>query len=127
MKNPYINCPKLRYHDFKVLSSPYLAESLDTNQRERCKGCGVIKSYSFKPDGKMTNENEYFMDHIRAFAQPAMGDVYYDCNPGAVLKFKKEEKEEKAKIEKEEVRKEHLVYALKRAFEDKDDGILKKK
>jgi hypothetical protein len=81
MSNPYINCKVGRYHWFKVISSDNLA------QHEVCKFCHLKQSYGFKSDGTMVDSQKYFMDHIRAFAQPSMGEVYYDINPGDMEKF----------------------------------------
>lgn len=120
----YKNCPTGQYHWFIVLSGPYSKVHTD-EQIEVCKYCKARKAYAFKPDGKMVDDHQYFLDHIRAFAQPSMGDVYYDCNPGMLLKFTNEAKAEKKKEEKEEMRKDHFKFAMKRAFEDKDDGIKK--
>lgn len=121
----YANCPVAKYHNFRVLASPYLPEKQATKQIEQCRACGKREEYSYKPDGKMVNERKYFLDHIRAFAQPFMGEVYWECNPGAFEKFTAKEAEDKKREIKNLERDEHFKFAIKRAFEDRDDGIKK--
>lgn len=118
----YKNCKVGKYHRFLVIAGPYSAIQND-KQIEVCEYCKEKKAYAFTPDGKMADDHQYFLDHIRAFAQPSMGDVYYEVNPGMLLKFEKEAKAEKAKEAKEEERKEHFKFAIKRALDDKADGI----
>lgn len=114
------NCAAGKYHWFKVLNTN------PSTQLEVCKYCGERKVYRFTADGKLVNEQQYFLDHIRAFAQPYMGEVYYDCNPGMLLKFTNEANEQKKAEVRSQDMTEKLKFAMKRAFEDKDDGITKK-
>lgn len=93
----YRNCKVGQYHDFKVLASPYMNGSVE--QVEVCKMCKERKVYTFTPDGKMINEHEYFLDHIRAFAQPilddpGMMDVIRECNPIGLARMEKLAKEQ---------------------------------
>ncbi len=84
------NCKVDRYHDFTVFSSPYKENG--TNQVETCKLCGEMKKYTFNAKGQMRNERQYFLDHIRAFAQHDTDDkemtkAFNYCNPVAAAKF----------------------------------------
>lgn len=121
----YKNCPTAKYHWFIVLSGPYSREYSET-QVEVCKFCKVRKAYAFRPDGKMVDDHQYFLDHIRAFAQPSMGEVYYECNPGMLMKFQNEARAEKKKEERDADLSDKFKFALKRAYEDRDDGIKKR-
>lgn len=105
------NCPKGRYHSFKVISSPYTSPA--DVQTERCRFCGVIERYNFNADGTMTNEEKYWRDHIRAFAQPGMA-VYFDINRDAEEKFKREEAEQAAS----QARQDELSARFKHAVKD---------
>jgi len=129
----YKNCAFGDYHDFEViysrirpLSKPMQAgEAAD--QVEVCRFCKKQVVYKVSADGKTTDDHQYFLDHIRAFAQVGFGDqlakVFYECNPGAAAELKKEQKSEKKQEEKHAELGDKLRFALKRAFEDKDDGI----
>lgn len=82
------NCEVGRYHDFKVLvEGPPV-------QREVCRHCKTVKEYKFTEDGRLVDDEQYFKDHIRAFAQPNM-KVFHDIYPEAEAKFIKQEADKK--------------------------------
>jgi hypothetical protein len=58
-----MNCPKAKYHSYKVLVSR------PDGQKEACRYCGQVSIYRFK-NWKMNPKDDYLMDHIRDFAQP---------------------------------------------------------
>jgi hypothetical protein len=126
----YRNCPVAKYHDFQVITGPYMLSNVSPIQVEVCRRCKKREEYSFKTDGKMVDEHKYFLDHIRAFAQPAggpeMAAVYYDVNPDMLLKFEKEEKDKKVMADRHGELGEKFRFALGRALQDKDDGMKKK-
>lgn len=132
--NQYENCPKGKYHDFKVLSSPYPDRGdlpYSQEQVEQCRLCGQHERYAFGPQGNLVNDNKYFRDHIRVFAQRDWGgedlnEVFFYCNPGERLKLAQKRAEELKRLEKNMERDEHFEFAIKRALEDKDDGIKKR-
>lgn len=126
--NRYVNCPVAKYHDFKVMSDPYgLTKTFSKEQKEYCRACKKMVSYKFASDGKMVEEHQYWLDHIRFFAQPSMGEVYFEINPGMRAKFSLEERENKAHEDKQAELSDKFRFALKRALDDRDDGIKKKK
>lgn len=133
MDTSYRNCPVAKYHFFNVLSAPYLVagQFVDRNanhadiQVEVCKHCGVRKEYHFNDEGQMVEDHQYFLDHIRAFVQPSMGEVYFDIYPEARMRMALEAKAQKAMQEKHEGLSDKFKFAIKRALDDKDDGIKK--
>lgn len=110
----YVNCPKDKYHDYKVLRSPYTSNS--SMQIEVCKLCGLESRYKFKKDGRMVNERQYFLDHIRAFAQQSTTDLAMDaawvyCNPRTVRRLLEEkEKESKSAVLQAELTEKHKFF-----------------
>lgn len=130
MANIYINCPIREYHYFKVLSGPYMGGGTGETQKEVCRFCGVKKEYAFRLDGEMVDQRAYFLDHIRAFAQPstedlAMAEVYYHCNPGMKEKFIKEAVQAKKQEDKNLELTDKYRFAIGRALQDRNDGIKK--
>lgn len=109
----YRNCLVGGYHDYKVLASN------EGVQMEVCRYCKVEKDFS-----KMS-EREYFLEHIRAFAQPSMA-CYYDINPNAMAKAMIETKEQKKFDARQGDLKEKFHFAIKRALKNEEDGIKKK-
>lgn len=86
----YKTCPVGVYHDFKV----ELLVSDENGQVETCRHCHVKKIYKFRPDGQLVENEQYFRDHIRAFAQPGM-PVYNDIFPDFEAKLEQEAKRKK--------------------------------
>lgn len=121
----YENCKVAKYHDFKVLQSPYFIP--DAPQIEVCKYCHTRKKYKFTPEGRMVDEHAYFLDHIRAFAQPSSGDVemmkvYTFCNPMKVKQDAEEALKEEKKAEFFAENDERFKFAIKKALENKDEN-----
>ncbi len=115
----YKNCKKGVYHWFIVKSSPYTGSSL--KQVEKCKFCGETKTYSFLPNGKMKEEREYFLDHIRAFAQPIQEDsgmleAFKFCNPKAAKRLEQQRIEGRAHEFFKQEMSEKFKWAMKRAL-----------
>lgn len=120
------NCPIARYCDFKVLASPYKNQRQDSKQVEVCRHCKRRVEYTFNEKGQLTDDRAYFTDHIRAFAQPTMA-CYYDINPKATLMFEAEVKDQKRSEELQADLSDKFKFAVKRALNDQDDGITKRK
>lgn len=115
----YKNCKKGVYHWFTVKSSPYTGSS--TKQIERCKFCGDTKTYTFLPNGKMKEEREYFLDHIRAFAQPIQEDpgmlaAFLHCNPKAAERLKKQKTDDERSAWFKQEMSEKFKWAMQRAL-----------
>lgn len=111
-------CPIAKYHWFKVLSTD------ECGQSEICKFCGKRELYRFRTDGQLVDTQKYFDDHIRAFAQPSM-PVYYDIYPEDKLKFEQQKIAEKRREDKNAELSDKFQFAIKRALDNKDDGITK--
>jgi len=96
------NCPVGRYHWFEVLFTDL------KEQKEACRFCNKIEIYKFENDGKLVDNDKYFKDHIRAFAQPSM-KVFHDIYPDAQAKFIAEEGAKKLhdEIQKEKIEQFH--------------------
>lgn len=118
----YRNCTAGVYHSFTVIDSPY------TNgakvQREKCQYCGKAEEYTFTPDGKMTDERQYFLDHIRAFAQPVEDDLgmmeaFLACNPNAAARMTRDAAQEKKSEDHQAELTELFHWSMKRALDDK--------
>lgn len=118
--NPWVNCPVGKYHWFVVKSSPYTNNS--KTQIENCKFCSVRKEYGFKDDGSMIDEQAYFKDHIRAFAQPSMGEVYFDCNPGMKEKLAAKQAEQAKRDIRNLETDERFQFAIKKALDNKGEN-----
>lgn len=117
----YRNCPVGRYHNFKVLT-----EGVDGNEQvEVCRYCGVKKIYKFTREGQLVNQEQYLRDHIRFFAQPSQ-TIYYDIHPDAASKFLVQDKKKKKSEEFQADMSDKFKYAVKKAFDDRPDGIKKK-
>lgn len=127
----YQNCKVDRYHNITVLSSPWggrdvggnWQENLSTadKQIEKCKGCGELLVYHYKPNGSMTEERQYFLDHIRDFAQNDTGDsgmqVVFDyCKPELKQRFMKLAAEKVKSDEFQADMEDRFQWALKRAL-----------
>lgn len=117
----YRNCFAGVYHLFTVLSGPDKDGS--KVQSERCKYCGKVEDYTFEPDGRMTDSRKYFLDHIRAFAQPIEDDpgmmaAFLHCNPNAAARLAKEkaDKDKSETFQNEMTEKFH--WAMKRALDN---------
>lgn len=118
----YRNCPVDQFHDYKVLRSPYLTDS--AIQVEVCKLCGLESTYKFHDDGRMKNERQYFLDHIRACAQQSDTDLAMDacwvyCNPKLVKKLLEEKAQAKKSADFQKEMKETYDWAVKRAVDRK--------
>lgn len=127
----YKNCPTARYHEMKVVSSPYPEGKIFSPQQiERCTKCGERKTYIIRPDGQMENSRQYFLDHIRVFAQPieqdpAMLEVFLFCNPGAAKRLKEAELSGKKHEWFREEQREKFRWALKKMFAGEYEAVLR--
>lgn len=90
----YKNCPNAVYHTMTTKATPYehVTALSSTTQVEVCTSCNKVFSYHYLPNGEMADSRQYFLDHIRYFAQPieedpAMMAVFLHCNPGAAKRF----------------------------------------
>jgi hypothetical protein len=119
------NCPVAKYCEWKILASPYKNQRQDSKQVEVCKHCKRRAEYTFDDQGRMTDQYAYYRAHIRDFCQPTQA-VYFDIHPNAPLRFETEARDEKRSEEFQAEKKEQFEFAIKRALEDKDDGITKK-
>lgn len=115
----YINCSVGRYHNFRVNESLY--KNGGTVQVETCAYCREQKRYGFRPDGEMENSRQYFLDHIRAFAQESSQDVgmqaaFLYCNPNGVARLAKDRKIEEKSIEFQAEMKDRFRFVIKKAL-----------
>lgn len=127
MSNPYANCPVGTYHYFKILASPSLPGSQDVRQVEQCTYCKERVAYDTRPDGDVVDQRKYFNDHVRAFAQPGLGDpylseVYFDCNPGMREKMAAEAAVAAKQVVHEADRNARFEHAIKKALENKGEN-----
>ena len=114
----YKNCPVGKYHDFKVLRTPYEIPGAkhSPKQVEQCRMCHKTVEYLIQEDGKMVDDRQYFLDHIRAFAQPSMV-CYYELHPTAAFRFAEEAKAVKKSEEFQETKSEEFKAAIKKALD----------
>ena len=117
----YRNCLVGVYHLFTVLDSPY--KNGAKTQKEKCQYCGKDVEYFFSSDGKMMEERQYFLDHIRAFAQPIKEDpgmmaAFLVCNPKAAARLEADKKANKRSAEFQGEMTEMFRWAAKRALND---------
>lgn len=121
----YENCTTGKYHDFTVVASPFSERRENTlvseQQIERCKLCGERTAYGFDGAGRMKDSRQYFLDHIRVFAQNGTKDVemqkaFEYCNPKAFQKFAKEAEDKQKSDDFQQLMKEKFHWAMKRAL-----------
>lgn len=93
-------CASGTYCNFKVIVSPYLSNG--TEQKEICRLCGRMVLYRFNTFGQMLDEEGYFVDHIRDFAQPGSKvfmELYGQEGMDKVMASSKQQEESKKRQE----------------------------
>lgn len=108
----YRNCPVGKYHNFKV----EIELSDENAQVETCRFCNVRKAYKFNAKGQLVDNEQYFKDHIRFFAQPSQA-VYYDINPDAEEALRMEAKKKELFDARQADRSDRFKHAIKKALE----------
>lgn len=125
----YKNCKIARYHEMVIVASPYRGD-ITTRQKERCSKCGQDFAYDFTPDGQMKDSHQYFLDHIRYFAQPIEEDegmmaAFLFCNPKAAKRFEEASKADKKHEWFQQEMQDKFRWAIKKALNNegwKDKG-----
>lgn len=108
----YRNCEVGKYHNFKV----EMGLSDENAQVETCRFCNVRKVYKFNDKGQLVDNEQYFKDHIRFFAQPTQA-VYFDINPDAAEAFKMEAQKKALFDKRQELYSDKFKHAIKKALE----------